>query len=58
MYHFLEKYYYYFYFSLYNIIIKLIYIIFIMKIMNKALFSYLGNKDREIEKIIENLPIS
>ena len=27
-----------------------------MKIINKALFSYFGNKDREIEKIIENLP--
>ena len=29
---------------------------FIMKIMSKALFSYFGNKDREIEKIMENLP--
>ena len=27
-----------------------------MKIINKALFSYFGNKDREIEKIMENLP--
>ena len=24
--------------------------------MNKALFSYFGNKDRKIEKIMENLP--
>ena len=27
-----------------------------MKIINKALFSYFGNKDRETEKIMENLP--
>ena len=27
-----------------------------MKIINKALFSYFGNKDREIEKIMEKLP--
>ena len=27
-----------------------------MKIINKALFTYFGNKDREIEKIMENLP--
>ena len=27
-----------------------------MKIINKALFSCFGNKDREIEKIMENLP--
>ena len=27
-----------------------------MKIINKALFSYFGNKDREIEKVMENLP--
>ena len=27
-----------------------------MKIINKALFSYFGNKDREIEKIMENIP--
>ena len=27
-----------------------------MKITNKALVSYFGNKDREIEKIMENLP--
>ena len=27
-----------------------------MKITNKALFSYFGNKDREIETIIINLP--
>ena len=35
---------------------KLIYRICIMKIINKALFTYFGNKDREIEKIMENLP--
>ena len=27
-----------------------------MKIINKALFSYFGNKDREIEKIMKNFP--
>ena len=27
-----------------------------MKIINKALFSYFGNKDREIETIMNNLP--
>ena len=27
-----------------------------MKIINKALFSYFGNKDLELEKIMENLP--
>ena len=27
-----------------------------MKIINKALFSYFGNKDREIEKIMKTLP--
>ena len=27
-----------------------------MKIINKALFSYFGNKDREIEKTMKNLP--
>ena len=27
-----------------------------MKIINKALFSYFGNKDREIEKIMKNMP--
>ena len=27
-----------------------------MKIIDKALFSYFGNKDRKIEKIMENLP--
>ena len=27
-----------------------------MKIINKDLFTYFGNKDREIEKIMENLP--
>ena len=27
-----------------------------MKLINKALFSYFGNKDREIEKNMENLP--
>ena len=26
------------------------------EIINKALFTYFGNKDREIEKIMENLP--
>ena len=27
-----------------------------MKIINKALFTYFGNKDREMEKKMENLP--
>ena len=27
-----------------------------MKIINKALFSYFGNKDREIKQIMENSP--
>ena len=27
-----------------------------MKIINKALFSYFGNKDREMKQIINNLP--
>ena len=27
-----------------------------MRIINKALFTYFGNKDREFEKIMENLP--
>ena len=28
-----------------------------MKIINKALFTYFGNEDREIEKFIANLPV-
>ena len=27
-----------------------------MKIINKALFTYFGNKDRESDKIMKNLP--